>query len=345
MTGIVDFDIELTDAIYLFPYLSRTISMNPKVVFYNNSIVLFISCFQYLVLGLHNIVRTSYSTTAVEYYMLRPQLIFIALQYFVTVILLCSTPKASESESALDTRRMHIFAAMCDVTIASIIVLGVTISFQVETLLSCYTELDRDLCRNTWIGNYRIGFAFFYLFTNMIMMASLQMIRIKLRKDARQKEQEKGSYFFLFACIFLVFFDTFKSKMIETCTLVTYSSSLPIVSSVIILISLTFAVDLVEANDIFQMIKSSTRLRNLFHVAFYVSVYLTYNGIFRHPITLSILGIGVILNGNQLIRAHKSKRYTGDDNTTESSAPTASGIHSAKNSNISSLLEGSKKAI
>ena len=72
--------------------------MTAQLIFYNISVVLFASCFEYSILGIYNLVRMDMSQTAIDYFILQLQLILYGGTYFLATLFLCLDHDSNHAE-------------------------------------------------------------------------------------------------------------------------------------------------------------------------------------------------------------------------------------------------------
>tara|TARA_B100000405_G_scaffold50651_2_gene33503 strand:- start:21398 stop:22393 length:996 start_codon:yes stop_codon:yes gene_type:complete len=266
--------------------------MAAQLIFYNMSLVLFASCFQYAILGAYNLARMDMYQTAIDYFILRFQIFVYGSAYVLSICLLClqksESDKGSESKGDLIKGQFSVdLISLCTISAISVLALVG------DSILSCYTTSNKGFCVNTWDGNYRLAFAFFYFLIGMTILGSLQIVRTKTRSALYADGARRKTYIFVFYCLYIAFITNFFQKFEEECGHKNRQSSLPVTSLVIMTLVLNMILEILHYNDydrnmsgaVFQF---SVHGQYLLHLALYATVFITYDGILNDYILLAV---------------------------------------------------------
>ena len=270
--------------------------MTTALVFYNMSVVIFASCFEYAILGCYNLIRMDMYQTSIDYFLLQFQLIFNGAAYVLAVTLLCLQP--AEREDA-ESSRFQRFCKQCSRDIVAVCsITSVAILFILaESITSCYLTEGDELCRHTWSGSYRIAFGFFYALFALAILGSLQMVRIKMQqRSVSDMAERRKTYLFVFFCLYITVHSLFFEKFESECGHVKAKSTLPLVVVVVMALLVNFALELIHYNHFDgnmsgAVFRFAVHGQHLLHLALYVSFFISHENIMEEYIMLAVTAL------------------------------------------------------
>ena len=182
--------------------------MTASTSFFNVNVALFSTSIQYLVLGVYNLIRLNLKGTAIDYFVLQSEIIFVGTVYVFSIIFLFSDTdakrktdtgyRAIDKQDDEDDENSHVqrllgvipnstiqpddgdkdtvlgprVQGMFDIIMTCKIACGVVLSLLAQSLLSCYIGNNNTMCAKTWRGDYRVGFAVFYILMTLCLCHS-----------------------------------------------------------------------------------------------------------------------------------------------------------------------------
>ena len=311
--------------------------MTASVAFFNVNVVLFSVVIQYVVLGVYNLIRLSVKGTSLDYYLLQTELIFLAAVYVLALaFFFTESPPARAAPAATDgsyralpktdsddddsdddsdddrgsrSRRKKPqqqtvvgprVQGMFDLIFTAKMACGAVLGLLVQSLLTCYVGGSAATCARTWRGDYRVGFAAFYILLTLTALSSLQMCSLRLERSEFSKSRG-STHAFVFFCLYVTFADAFYRKFQDVCSHGLNSAKLGVGTAVPVMLVLNFLLELLYYNR-FHAPAQMTRLDLVYelqlflHLAFYVSYAVTYEGLTGDAATLCIVVVVVLLD-------------------------------------------------
>lgn len=280
-------------------------------VFFSWNVVLFFAVIQYAVLGLYNLIRLNMNGTAIDYYALRVELTFSGGLFVLSVILMSwgiqneriskydgykrvkgNEEKGDSNREKKDGDVNWAKQALFDVCIVGILVFTAIVAFLAQTLFSCYTGFGKNVCGNTWRGDYRIGFVIFYILSLLCMMSSLEFCLRRLPRSEFSKHR-RSTHAFVFFCMYAMLLDHFYKKSNRTCSEHMTFQSFDTLVFISFALGCNFALELLYYNR-FKTPNTRSRVdiwsefQVLLHVLVYVGYILTFKGIVKDAVTIVV---------------------------------------------------------
>lgn len=189
---------------------------------------------------------------------------------------------------------------MFDLIVTAKVACGAVLGLLVQSLLTCYVGGGAATCARTWRGDYRVGFAAFYILLTLTALSSLQMCSRRLERSEFSKSRG-STHAFVFFCLYVTFADAFYRKFQDVCSHGLNSAKLGVGTAVPVMLVLNFLLELLYYNR-FHAPAQMTRLDLVYelqlflHLAFYVSYAVTYEGLTSDAATLCIVLVVVFLD-------------------------------------------------
>lgn len=300
--------------------------MTASVAFFNVNVVLFSVTIQYIVLGVYNLIRLNVKGTAMDYFVLQCQLVFLGGTYALSLAFLFTeteapkppdaaqtpeAPKAADAEYSLvpqsedearppkhDQGNKYVLGprvqGMFDAIVAAKIACGAVLALLLQSVLSCYIGTDRATCAQTWRGDYRVGFAFFYALLTLTALSSLQLSSRKLQRSEFSKSRT-SSHGFVFFCVYVMFAHSFYTKFEDKCHHSVTGSKLAVDGVALIALLLNLCLEVLYYNRFhapahMKRMDLVYELQIFLHLAFYVTYAVTFEGIAQDVVTLVLVG-------------------------------------------------------